>query len=453
MKVTGIIAEFNPIHNGHKALIDYARNKLKSDYVIIAMSGNFTQRGTPAICNKYTRAQMALWAGADMVIEIPTPCATSAAQYFARGGVGILHNTGVCSGLLFGAEADKITDFHTATRYLLQEDPEFKAKLQDLQKRGANYPTAFKNALLSMEGGENIVSLMMEPNNTLGIEYLKALEYFKAFMKPYVMKRVGAVHDQASPQEGSASASYLRKLIKELAAKDAPLDPLYEYMPRECVEIFRPIYEDHQLVYTDDMSSMLHQKLVKYFDFSPVLDIGIDLSNRMNAYKKDFTTYSDFVKLLKTKNITQARIRRGLLHLVLEIVEDDQHLMEPENYAPYLHILGFRPDAKPLLKEMKKRAMVPIFIHPQELKSVTAVAGNTFHIDRFADDTYRVLATQRCGHPLPTEYTRQFEPMPPLPCEENDYSWETPPAAPALDDFLEDDEADTANESFNDNDS
>ena len=193
MKITGIIAEYNPFHNGHLYQIKKARELTGADYIIVVMSGNLTQRGTPALIDKYSRAQMALSGGADLVIELPACYATASAEYFAMGAISILNQLGCVDSICFGSENGNIAMLTKIANALVSESEDFVQALKNNLKNGDTYPVA-RNAALAetISGITSYDTILGFPNNILGIEYIKALIRQNSSIKPYTNLRIGA---------------------------------------------------------------------------------------------------------------------------------------------------------------------------------------------------------------------------------------------------------------------
>ena len=193
MRVNGIISEYNPFHNGHKYLLTESKKATSADYTVIVMSGNFVQRGAPALINKYKRAEMALQNGADLVLELPKYYATASAEYFAMGGISLLDKLGVVTNLSFGSECGDLAVLEKIARILVEEPNDYTILLRENLKKGQSYPTARTNALLEYNAdfGE-YKDVLSSPNNILGIEYLKALLKRKSSIQPYTLLRTGA---------------------------------------------------------------------------------------------------------------------------------------------------------------------------------------------------------------------------------------------------------------------
>ena len=330
IKTCGIIAEYNPYHNGHQRLTEYAKSELGADRIIVVMSGDHVQRGEPAVMDKYARTEAALNSGADLVLELTVPFATGSAQYFARGAVSALLNTGACDMLLFGSETgDLDTLRHQA------------GSATDLAELTANPPL---------------------PNDILGLEYLKALNYFKTgSIVPYTLKRDGAGHDAPSPLGDSASASYLRSVMR----KDDEYDTytsLSAYMPQSAFDVCEKYFAIHRPVSPSDYSECLFYTLMmqKEKGYSDYFDVYDNLSDRIYNSLQDYDSFPGFITRLKSKEITYSHLSRALLHILLDIKKVEvSTLIEKYSYCPYLRPLGFRKDAGDLLKSIKNNCDRP----------------------------------------------------------------------------------------------
>ncbi|MBR4277086.1 MAG: nucleotidyltransferase family protein, partial [Lachnospiraceae bacterium] len=214
MIVNGIIAEYNPFHNGHIAHLEKTKEQTNADYTIVAMSGNFVQRGAPAVVDKYVRTKMALEGGADLVLEIPTCYSTSSAEYFASAGVALLDKIGVVDYLSFGSESGDIEILNHIASILLEEPPEFSEYMQRYLREGYTYPLARNNALIQYENSLFDATRVLEsPNNILAIEYIKAILRRESTITPFTIKRQGSnYHDRYMADNAtSASAQAIRE--------------------------------------------------------------------------------------------------------------------------------------------------------------------------------------------------------------------------------------------------
>ena len=212
MKICACICEYNPLHYGHIKHIDYIKNTLKADKVIVIMSGNFTQRGEIAVLNKFLRAKHAVLAGADMVIELPSVFSVGNAETFAKGGVKTAIESGICDGLCFGVECGKKEDYLALAERLNDESKEFKKKLKEHLDDGVSFVKA-KFMAVKDTGTDFDESLVSSPNNILGVEYARAVKYYGSDMEIFPMPRTGN-HNDKTLKKGFTSATSIREALK-----------------------------------------------------------------------------------------------------------------------------------------------------------------------------------------------------------------------------------------------
>ena len=321
MRVTGIIAECNPFHEGHRYLIETARQKTKADYIVIALSGDYVQRGAPSILSRETRAAALLNEGADLVLEIPLYCSSSGADYFARGAAALLNCTGVVTDLCFGSESGDLDALLTAADTVDNETEEFKAALREGLRSGLTYPQARSSAA---EGSR----LPDTPNDLLAVEYLRALRACGSSIRPHAIKRISC-----------ASASELRsRMISERSPRD----------PWLC---------------RDDLSDLLLHALYRAQspgDLSDFLDVSGDLAGRILNELPYFDTFTGFNRRLKTRNYTYTRISRALLHITLGMTGEDMRTFDSAfGLCGWIRPIGFRKAAGPLLNQIASCSCAP----------------------------------------------------------------------------------------------
>lgn len=378
MNVTGIIAEYNPFHKGHAYHLKKARELTHADFVLVIMGGNFTQRGEPAIVDKYDRARMALLEGADLVAELPVAFATGSAEYFAEGAIELLEKCGVVSSLCFGSESGELSALSLAAEILLEEPSCYQTILQEGLKAGKSFPAAREAALLSSLR-ENAASalppkLLSSPNNILGIEYIKALKRRKSAIQPVTIPRLGDYHgDFPEGEEGFASASAIRQellsLDEELVtsgpdALSRHIPALHRALPESSYHILMQGFPAYSFTNPERFALPLHYRLLQAkepLEFAAYLDVTEELSRRIFSLRNQFCGYDAFLELVKTRHFTRTRIARALLHILLDIKKEEVSL--PSS----LRVLGFRRDAQPLLTELKKKSAIPL---------ITKVAGH-----------------------------------------------------------------------------
>ena len=580
MKTIGIIAEYNPFHNGHKYQIEELKKRTNADYVVIAMSGNFVQRGVPALCDKYSRARMALVCGADLVVELPVLWATASAELFAKGGVSLFSHMGVIDYLGFGAETDNLNLLKQIALVLSEEPTSYKDALSFYLKKGNNFPTARKLALcdlfasdihlalniednnshlqnthlassfehnnaclqdvpvsanfknsnsrlqntylassfehnnaylqdvpvsanfknnntylqdtyLSSNFGENNASLqnisafsnrknniniseldelLNSPNNILAIEYLKAIYNQNKRMDivfsssnndnlrsmcgskqltPILIQRKGAGYHEKSVNTLHPSATAIRNLLFSSLEKSTYFQnvlsntndnfeiketmPTYNYytfsekttenynkfstnelrqlssaMPQEACSILVNLAKEDALLNERDISAILGYRLLclKREGYSSFADCSSDFSNKIVKNLSNYTDFSTFCELLKSKELTHTRISRTLLHILLDIKQNDYAFATNLGTIPYLRILGFRKESSKLLSAIKKEATVPLITKVADASSILSPdAYSIFEKDLFASDIYYQLLSQKNGKKPMNEFT------------------------------------------------
>lgn len=424
MKINGIIAEYNPFHNGHRYQLAESLRQTDADYTIVVMSGDFVQRGAPALSDKHLRAEMALRCGADLVLELPVLYAAASAEYFAAGAVALLDSLGVVTHLCFGSEWGDAALLHRLAQSLLEESAEYRSVLRQLQKEGAAYPLARSRALAASgfqalpEGWEEVLS---SPNNLLGIEYIKALLKRKSSIVPVTVKRLGSGYHETFDDTAFCHASSavpkeaaFRPLGSALAIRQAleqGADPgmlLPSHMPPEAAALLMAQLKERPAIHTDAFSSILYYRLLmeKKYGYTKYLDVSSDLSHRIQKMLGCFTTYESFSQILKTRNLTYSRISRCLLHILLGIEKEHMALGLSCDYAAYARVLGFRRKAQPLLTAVKEHSSVPLITKlTTGQKSLPEDAGRLLELDIRAAEIYNGVFWNGSGRPAPSEFS------------------------------------------------
>ncbi|MBR1442515.1 MAG: nucleotidyltransferase [Firmicutes bacterium] len=351
---TGIIAEYNPFHNGHKYHIAQTRHITNAENIIVIMSGNFVQRGEPAIVNKYLRARAALLNGADMVIELPTVYSTGSADVFAFGSISLLDSSGIIDNISFGSEAGQLEPFKAAADVLLTEPLSFKAAIKEELSKGISYPKARMNAL-SKELGTDC-SYLSTANNILALEYIKSLAALNSHITPYTVARLSADYHSEDISGNISSASAVRKAIYVLSPSELP-QTLSSCIPDNYLDdLLSEIssYIPTLDAYSDILSYILCTKPTEYI--ASISDITEGLENRIKK-SDDFIKITDLLSSLKTKRYTLSKLRRAILHIILGIRRSDVILSSP---PPYIRVLGIRKDKSYLLSDLVENSSLPV---------------------------------------------------------------------------------------------
>lgn len=379
MRTVGIIVEYNPLHNGHVYHIQQSRKVTGAEAVVAVMSGHFLQRGEPALLDKWSRADMALHQGVDLLIELPVAYSVQPAEWFAYGAVSLLEATGIVDTLCFGSEIGNLAALSAAAERLSDESDEFQASLRHHLKHGMNYPAAFAAAascstaspLSHVENADDALleqgtaletsdpSWIAEPNNSLGLHYLMALHRIRSSIAPYTIARQKAgYHDQDVNDSFIASATAIRKLIME---DHSPAS----YMPASSWNILQQAQDmgrapvswkqlERHLFYQLQRSS--RQQLAELLEVTEGLEYRMEQALPQLA---ELTTEA-FIAHIKSKRYTRTKLQRMLTHILLG--HRKVHF-GPEALAQgpaYIRVLGFNEKGQALLKRMRKTASCPI---------------------------------------------------------------------------------------------
>lgn len=405
MKTIGIIAEFNPFHNGHKYLIDKAKRITGADNVVIICSGNYVQRGMPAIWDKSIRAKMALLNGADAVFELPLYYSTASAETFARASVKFLDDLNCIDHLCFGCEADDFEILPTVANILSDEPADYKNYLNDFLRTGISYPKARIEALNkycinnNSLTAEQLEQLMSMPNNILAIEYLKALRYFNSSIQPIPIKRIGAGYHSEETNLTFASATGIRN---KLVQKDFP--ELSNLIPENCINEL-PI---DNTITLNDYNAILGAKLLSFNDFSDIYGVNEELSNRINNLKYEFVDIETFIAKLQSKNYTYSAISRALLHIVLDLKTKDVEEFIDNDYFAFARLIGFNKNSN-ILSIIKENSSLDIISKLSTYyNNADVLSRKMLDISIKADVLYRMIYMNKYKEYIPTEFERQI---------------------------------------------
>ncbi len=381
MQAIGIVAEYNPFHNGHQYHIAQARAMHPADGVIAVMSGNFTQRGEAAVFDKWTRAEMALSCGADLILELPTAFATRSAGYFASAAVQILAATGVVSHLSCGVESSEPEQLESLAAYLAAEPAEYQAALQTQLQEGISFPRARQNALAQLQiTGADQLQL---PNNILAFHYLQAIQQYYSDIKPLFVSRRGNYNDTSLPGDDAtyASASAIRKLMQEqnnIWQQQVP-KAVQQIIQRQIQKGCQPM---NMSAFEQTIFSLLRRSTPE--QLTELLEINEGLENRIYDAAHQTDSLDELCMAIKSKRYTYTRVQRSLCHLLLNMTKD-MDWNEPE----YIRVLGFNSTGQQLLKAMKKTAQLPIIMRPARQRNLLSRQGQQMlALDQRATNLY-----------------------------------------------------------------
>lgn len=380
MKVAGIIAEFNPFHNGHALLVQKAR-EAGYTHVVAVMSGNFVQRGEPAIFHHSVRTKAALENGVDLVLQLPSVYAMSGAQSFARAGVEILNGFGVVDALVFGSECGN-ADLLSETADTIYGD-EIKPLISAELNKGISFASARENALRTIN--PVYADIIKSPNNILGVEYIAALKKLKSRIAPVTFKRVGAAHDSDESSGNIAGASLIREFISNKNEWE-------NLVPKNAKDIYGQA--DTADINRIENAVLYKIRTVSAAELSAVPDVSEGIENRILSAAKQARSLDELYSLAKTKRYSHARIRRIVWNCVLGVTADDLGLP-----VPYIRVTGFNGRGAELIRKSKETANLPVISKPAELSMLGESAQRVFFLECTAGDIYALCMkeTDVCG--------------------------------------------------------
>lgn len=423
MKITGVIAEYNPFHNGHKYHLEQARSLTGADYIIAVISGDFMQRGVPGVTDKHTRTQMALLNGADLVLELPLFYSAGSAEFFAMGAVTLLDKLGAVDALCFGSECGNMQALSAIASVLAHEPEDFVLTLQEELKKGHSFPKARSEALSKYmssinETSANYHTILTAPNNILGIEYRKALFTRHSHITPYTVTRKGNnYHDDLLTTDDTflnniplSSATSIRN---SLSSPDTVITPaaVKEHVPSSVYEILEKNFHRNFPIESNDFSLLLKYRLLMECgnDLTRFLDITSPLADKIEKNLNCFIDYEQFCDLLKSKDITYSRLSRSLLHILLGMTSEAMRTYIQDDYIYYARILGFRKTSADMLRCLKNNSAVPLLSKLADAHKYLEPQGlSMLKTDIRAAHIYDSVASDKYGIPFINEYSKKL---------------------------------------------
>ena len=371
MNVVGIIAEYNPFHEGHAYQIQKAKEQCGAEFAVVVMNSDFVQRGEPAIFDKYTRTKEALLGGADLIFELPVRFGLSSAGDFAMGGVLALNALPFVTHLCFGTETGDLTPLLQAATFLCDEPDSYRTRVKHFVKQGILYPKARSLALAAESGLPT--ETWDSPNNILGLEYCVALQKLHSKIKPFTIRREGqGYHDNDTPALSDfPSATFLRKKIRKAGEKEN--------------------------LSLSDFSSLIGYSLLTAKDLCRIKDITPDLSDRIRNELPKYREINEFVKTIKNPSLTTGRIKRSFFQCLFDIEKE-------EPVMPYLRVLGMKKEASSLLSQKENASCQILTKLAFDVPKMDDTAKKLFAKDLLASDLYRQVFCHKYTQTLPNEY-------------------------------------------------
>jgi len=350
-KVLGIVGEYNPFHNGHLYHLEESKKMTSSNYTVAIISGNFTQRGSTAIIDKWSRAEMAIKNGVDLVIELPVLYATSSAENFADGAIKILDSLKVVDYISFGAETSDIDILNNFADILYKEPLKYRSFLTHELKKGISFPKARENALLMyLNGNRKFINVLSSPNNILGIEYIKALKKHKSNIKPISIARFETGYNDVTYSGNIASATAIRNIVK-----NGGFEALRKLLPNSSYSVLIDNIKQGHIV--PDLS--VFEKQIIYNlrsmypeEISELAEVSEGLEHSLKNAADSCNTLEELLGKIKSKRYTSTRLQRILLYSLLNITKKDIELSK--RTMPYIRVLGLNKRGKFLISEIAK---------------------------------------------------------------------------------------------------
>jgi len=402
MKIVGIIVEYNPFHKGHLYHINKTREITKADYIIAVMSGHFTQRGTPAICDKWNRTKMALKGGVDLLIELPLCFSIRSAEYFAQSSLRLLDSLNIVDQVVFGSELGQIETLAKISSLMLSSNQYYVKRLKNYLKEGQAYPVARKNALLDIikiekleliSKKENIYKILGGSNNILGIEYLKAKQKYQLDIDLKTIKRIGQNYHSDNIKEKYISATSIRRAIYK-----NNLDKIKDKIPNYSYKILRDEIRKNKIPLIKDNLALILLAKLRHLDvnnFKKIHDVNPNLAQRIKAVAQKTGSYNQLISALNTRSYTKTRFQRILLNILFGL--DQKTIEEHDKKGPsYLRILGVNFKAENLLSILSKETDLPLIYNPSQYLNDLSfktkdLLKNSLSYDLYATDIFSLL--------------------------------------------------------------
>ncbi|MBC8062621.1 MAG: nucleotidyltransferase [Clostridiaceae bacterium] len=387
MNITGIITEYNPLHNGHKYHISKSKEITKADGVICVMSGSFMQRGIPAIIDKWSRTKMALANGVDLVIELPVLYSLSSAEFFSYGAVSLLDSLGVVNNISFGSECGDIEILLTIAKILNFEPLEYKNLLKSYIEKNYSFAKSRSLALMeymsgSFNSNEALETLLNSSNNILGIEYCKSLLKLNSKIIPHTITRLGASYNSNVLENEFSSATAIRSYLKD----NMSMEILKKQLPIDVCQLINDLKaKQYPFIFEDAILPFLKYKVASCDDrLSMIPDASEGLHNRIKSSIESCTNYNDLIHSAKSKRYAYTRISRILCQYFVGFENFNTSSLRKEP-CPYARILGFNNIGAQILKSAKKTSTIPLYT------KIPKIQNDVLELDLMSTKVYSLL--------------------------------------------------------------
>lgn len=366
MNLLGLVVEYNPFHNGHKYHLEKSKEITKATHTIAIMSGSFLQRGEPALFDKYTRAEMAVKSGVDLVIELPTLYACQSAEIFSHGAIATLNSLNCVDSICFGSEEGNVEILNTIANILVKEPEKFKSSLKNHLDNGFVFPVARSKALyeyintnkLLYLNEDKLQHILNSSNNILGIEYIKSLTKLNSSIKPYTITRVASQYNSSDITSNICSATAIRNHLKDnenlQSIENVIPETTFKEINNKINSNFNPIFD---YMFYETLSSIIirdYENLHTYFDVNE----GIENKIYSNVFTS--SNLEELINSTKSKRYTMTKIKRTLNNILLGITKEDVIKVKDLNSIPYIRVLAFNNKGREIIKKIKNSSDIEI---------------------------------------------------------------------------------------------
>jgi len=389
MRVIGIVSEYNPFHNGHKFHLELSKKLCKAEYSVAIMSGNFLQRGEPALFDKWIRAKMAVLNGIDLVIELPVVYSCQVAELFALGAVKILNSLGIIDYLCFGSENGNIEDLYNISNILLNEPKEIKQEIKYKMSKGMTYSKAIGETYKDHYG-----DMLSYPNNVLGIEYIKSIILLSSSIKPVTIKRLMNNYSDKNFTGSISSATAIREELRKRGLtpeiRKATSPESWSVMKNNMEHGKGPVFWEN---FSDILLYELRKSSVKSMRYLPEVKEGIEFRLKKSGIHS--TSFEELISMLKTKRYTRTSLQRTLCHMLMSMNKEDVNYARMLKTPAYIRVLAFNDKGRDLLREINKNANYEIINKPASFKSQSSSLNRMFSLDTISTDIYNLGYTNK----------------------------------------------------------
>lgn len=393
MGVVGLVVEYNPFHNGHLYHLLESKKLTNSNYSVAIMSGNFLQRGEPALVDKWNRAKMAIDNGVDLVIELPFIYSSQSAEFFSTGSIDILDKLNIIDSICFGSEVGDINILRDISDVLLEEPKEFQSFLKEELDKGCSFPKSRSIALTNFfknnnyNNSDKIETIVSSPNNILAIEYMKSIKRINSKIKPFTIKRFSSNYHDKDIKSNISSAT----AIREEFFKSKSLEYIKNTIPEQTYVYLSEFLNKNKMLNSIKHFQDILLYLARTLDYDTISNIvGVEegLQNRILKNFNDYNDLDSIIKNITTNRYPITRIKRILIHMLVGL--DKSTFKKLNSYGPqYIRVLGSSKNGAKLLSEIKSKSKLPIITKFSKYKDINnSILSDMIELDKKATDIY-----------------------------------------------------------------